>query len=281
MKLSDRAPGETTPLEGLREFDPRLVSFLVGEQPGTPVPAPPADPAAASNAQPAATARERWLPRGRHWPLLLIALPAAVSIWSGWVGLGGMCGFGIVHPLPGIMSGLQLDSAITLPVGVEAYGAYALGAWLSPATPAAARRFAKCSAIGSLVLGMLGQVAYHLLDAAGMKVAPVPVIVAVACMPVLTLGLAASLTHLLRAEAPAPDTADTGVPAPPAGLNGHAAAAARMFSQDITAGRFPGVRKIRREMSVGQPKAQQIREYLRRLTPGQLAAVRDSEASHD
>ena len=23
-------------------------------------------------------------------------------MWSGWVGLGGLCGFGIVHPLPGI-----------------------------------------------------------------------------------------------------------------------------------------------------------------------------------
>src|SRR5258708_5881399 len=43
-----------------------------------------------------------------------------------------MCGFGVVHPLPGILPGFQLDTAITLPVGVEAYGAYALGAWLAP-----------------------------------------------------------------------------------------------------------------------------------------------------
>ena len=59
----------------------------------------------------------------RRWPLFLIAAPAAVSIWSGWVGLGSMCGVGLVHPLPGIAAGFQLNTAITLPVGVEAYGA--------------------------------------------------------------------------------------------------------------------------------------------------------------
>ena len=55
-----------------------------------------------------------------------------MAVWSGWVGLGALYGFGIVHPLPGIVDGFQLNTAITLPVGVEAYGAYALGAWLTP-----------------------------------------------------------------------------------------------------------------------------------------------------
>ena len=87
------------------------------------------------------------LPR---WPLFLIAAPAAVAVWSGWVGLGGLCGFGVIHPLPGI-DALQLNTAITLPVGVEAYGAYALGAWLTPGTPERARTFARRSAIGALV----------------------------------------------------------------------------------------------------------------------------------
>jgi hypothetical protein len=38
----------------------------------------------------------------RRWPLFLIAAPAAVAVRSGWVGLGELCGFGIIHPLPGI-----------------------------------------------------------------------------------------------------------------------------------------------------------------------------------
>jgi len=68
----------------------------------------------------------------RRWPLFLIGAPAAVAVWSGWVGLGTLCGFGVIHPLPGIWDQLRLNTAITLPVGVEAYGAYALGAWLAP-----------------------------------------------------------------------------------------------------------------------------------------------------
>ena len=124
-----------------------------------------------------------------------------MAVWSGWVGLGGMCGFGVVHPLPGIWDGLQLDTAITLPVGVEAYGAYALGAWLTPGTPERARSFARRSAIGALALGMLGQVVYHLLAAAGAARAPWPVVVLVSCLPVVTLGFGAALTHLLRGRA--------------------------------------------------------------------------------
>ena len=61
-----------------------------------------------------------------RWPLYVIASPAAVAVWSGWVGLGTLCGFGMVHPLPGIAHGFQINTVITLPVGVEAYGAYAL-----------------------------------------------------------------------------------------------------------------------------------------------------------
>src|ERR1035437_7820947 len=98
--------------------------------------------------------------RMRKLPVLLIAAPAAVAIWSGWIGLGQKCGFGLVHPLPGIWPSLKLDTSITLPVGVEAYGATALGAWLRESgVPDSARQFAKRSAIGSLALGMLGQVA--------------------------------------------------------------------------------------------------------------------------
>jgi hypothetical protein len=52
---------------------------------------------------------------------------------------------------------VRLDTAITLPVCVEAYGAYALGAWLTLTPAGPARTFAKRSAIGSLLLGMLGQ----------------------------------------------------------------------------------------------------------------------------
>lgn len=133
------------------------------------------------------------------WPVLLLALPAFVAIWSGWVSLGELSGFGIVHPLPGIADHLTINTAITLPIGVETYAAYALWVWLSGRAPLLARRFARASAIGSLVFGAAGQVAYHLMAAAGMTSAPWQITAAVACLPVAVLGMGAALAHLLHA----------------------------------------------------------------------------------
>jgi hypothetical protein len=137
----------------------------------------------------------------RRWPLLLIAAPASVAVWSGWVGLGLLCGFGVIHPLPGIWDGLRVNTDITLPVGVESYGAFALYAWLAPGSGPRTRKFACRSAIGAFALGCTGQVAYHLLAAAHAVRAPSLVVVVVACLPVVTLFLAAALLHLMHAEA--------------------------------------------------------------------------------
>jgi hypothetical protein len=130
--------------------------------------------------------------------LVLLALPAFVAIWSGWVGLGMLTGFGPVHLLPGVADGFVVNSAITLPIGVEAYAAFALRVWLSESGTLRARRFAKRSTIGSLVLGAAGQVAYHLMSAAGVTKAPALVTVLVSCLPVVVLGCAAGLAHLIR-----------------------------------------------------------------------------------
>ena len=92
-----------------------------------PVPARTAGPAAADRSA-AGTRPDRAI---RAWPLLVLAAPAAAEVWSGWVGIAQKTGFGLVSPLPGIWPALHLDTAITLPVGVEAYAAYALRAWLA------------------------------------------------------------------------------------------------------------------------------------------------------
>jgi hypothetical protein len=233
----------------------------------------------------------------RRWPLFFIASPAAVAIWSGWVGLGELCGFGLVQPLPGIVA-WHLNTAITLPVGVEAYGAFALGAWLHGGTPARARTFARRSAIGALVLGMLGQIIFHLLTAAGRTRAPWPVVVLVACLPVVTLGFGAALTHLLRAlpdgdrpgpgedaALPEPSPAAPDRPEPDApvdklldwlstgdsdevGLPELHRQASTEFAADLLAGRTPGIEAIKTRLHVGQDKATEVRAYLRSLVPG-------------
>lgn len=224
----------------------------------------------------------------RRWPLLLIASPAAVAVWSGWVGLGSLCGFGVVHPLPGIWDGLRLNTAITLPVGVESYGAYALGAWLTPDVPETARRFARRSAVGALALGMIGQVVYHLLAAANATRAPWPVVVLVSCLPVVTLGFGAALAHLLRVH---PESALEDVPeialageygtapgvpdddatrTPPARALSPSAshrctpnrAPEVVFAEELSAGSVPGIREIKRRCKVGQDRAKTIRDQL-------------------
>lgn len=239
------------------------------------------------------TAR-KGLPR---WPLVLIASPAAVAVWSGWVGLGELCGFGVIHPLPGIADGFRLNTAITLPIGVEAYGAYALGAWLAPGgVRERARRFARRSAIGALALGMAGQVIYHLLAATHASRAPWPVVILVSCLPVVTLGFGTALTHLLR---PAPEASPRSAPSGPGAgapgvhpesapaLNGQvhpaprSAPAARTrtrvtapgeeaaevhYAAELAAGRVPSARQIKAELHVGQDRARQLREHLETLT---------------
>ena len=154
----------------------------------------------------------------RSWPLMVLAVPAAAEVWAGWVGIARLTGFGMVSPLPGIWPSLHLDTSVTLPVGVEAYAAYALRAWLAgeDAVSPRARRFARWSALLSLALGMAGQVTYHLLAGAGVTRAPWAITTIVSCLPVLVLAMGTTLAHLLRDDALAAQAArGPGVPDPP------------------------------------------------------------------
>jgi hypothetical protein len=139
----------------------------------------------------------------RSWPLLVLAVPAAAEVWSGWVGIARLTGFGMVAPLPGIWPSLHLDTSVTLPVGVEAYAAYALRAWLAgeDAVSPRTRRFAKWSALVSLALGMAGRVTCHLLAGAGTTRAPWAITTIVSCLPVLVLAMGTALAHLLHHDA--------------------------------------------------------------------------------
>jgi len=126
---------------------------------------------------------------------------------------------------PRSWDGFTLDTAITLPIGVETYAAYALHVWLSRTAGDRAARFARWSALGSLALGAGGQVTYHLMIAAGMVRAPWPITALVACLPVAVLGMGAALAHLV-AETP---------PATPAGTESTAAGEAAVSAPQASA----------------------------------------------
>jgi hypothetical protein len=236
----------------------------------------------------------------RRWPVAVISLPAAVATWSGWVGLGEMTGFGKVKLLPGIWDSLQINTAVTLPIGVEAYAAYALSAALTSApVTGPTRRFAWISAVCALSLGMGAQVAYHLLQNAHRTAAPWQITTAVSCLPVLVLGLGAVLAHMLHRdrtaaaaaeaapvvdEAPAPSwvfwpqfvPAETGkqpteiapepdVPEIEAGVPDVPEPyleAAQVFAEDLERGHVPSIRAVKRELRVGQDRAKEVREHL-------------------
>ena len=184
--------------------------------PGSPGPGPAAVPDAVPAADRPGMVRDR-AKTMRSWPLLVLAVPAAAEVWSGWVGIAQKTGFGMVSLLPGIWSSLHLDTAVTLPVGVECYAAYALRAWLDTghAISDRTRRFARRSAVFSFALGMAGQVAFHLMDQDKISTAPWAITTLVSCLPVLVLGMGTALAHMLREDAAAAaDPARTDAPGP-------------------------------------------------------------------
>ncbi len=233
------------------------------DRPGATADLGPGGPPAARTTGPAGGDRSAAVSSGartvRSWPLLVLAAPAAAEVWTGWVGIAQKTGFGLVSPLPGILPSLHLDTSITLPVGVEAYAAYALRAWLADGQSISGRtrRFAKWSAICSFALGMAGQVAYHLLAQAGTARAPWPVTTIVSCLPVLVLAMGTTLAHMLRTDAhPAADGPDNTGTAGPATARSPARSAEDQAvpAQDQSAGqRTSGSRSPARTRTV--PKA--------------------------
>ncbi|MGP0027915.1 MAG: DUF2637 domain-containing protein [Streptosporangiaceae bacterium] len=75
------------------------------------------------------------------------------------------------------------------------------------------------------------------------------------------------------ADVPGPEP----VPGPGYGLNGHGADAERVFAAELAAGDVPGIRRIRAELHVGQPRAREIQAHLERLTPAarSIRRIRD------
>ncbi|MFG1839122.1 ABC transporter permease [Micromonospora sp. NPDC049175] len=138
------------------------------------------------------------------WPVWLLMLPAFVAVWAGWVELGKLTGFGPVDLLPGFTRDggplVTIDTAITLPIGMETYAAYALYVWLSGRTSGKTRKFAMTSALIALSLGAGAQITYHLI-ATPTTGAPWQITTVVACLPVVVLGIGAALGHLVREDA--------------------------------------------------------------------------------
>jgi uncharacterized protein DUF2637 len=108
----------------------------------------------------------------------------------------------------------------------------------------------------ALWLGVGGTIAAN--GAYGWPYGPVGVVLST--WPGAAFVIAVELVMLLvrRARGTVPGT----VPEPSAGLNGHGHQAAELFAAELASGKVPGIRKIRKEMHLGQPRAQEVRAYL-------------------
>jgi len=190
------------------ELEPQQEEPEPEKAPETDSPEPEAEPKQEDQAEeseaekPAEAAADETDERVVIWPLYLLLLSALVAIWSGWVGLGELAGFGTVNLLPGIGDGLTVNTVITLPIGMEAYAGYALYVWLSGKAAKEALSFAKWSAFAALATGAFGQVAYHLLSAAGVTEAPWWITSFVSTIPVAVVGMAAGLAHIANKGKP-------------------------------------------------------------------------------
>lgn len=121
------------------------------------------------------------------------------------------------------------------------------------------RQRAHWLAYSALGLGIGATLAVNL--AAGLAFGVVGALVAAWPAPALVISYELVMLVIRGSVRAAPAT-DTPVPDPPAPLNGHGHRAAEVFAADLARSEVPGVRRIRQEPRIGQPKAQQVREYL-------------------
>jgi hypothetical protein len=141
----------------------------------------------------------------------------------------------------------------------------------SGVTLAALRRQTDRAAWVYLAIGFAASVCANILqvDTAALAwtryaVAATPPIAAMLALAALLRQVYRSAEHRTTPE----PAAEIPVPEVPSALNGHAEKAAEIFREDLAAGKVPGVRRIRAGLGVGQPRAQEVREYLSGLANG-------------
>jgi len=132
----------------------------------------------------------------------------------------------------------------------------------------AARRGVDRPALAYVALGLGIAATLAANIAAGLHFGPVGAIVAAWPAPALVISYELLMLVIRTSVGPIPDA-----PHPDALGNGHAAPegggeAARLFAADLASGAVPSIRRIRREMHIGQPRAQEVRAYLAALVPG-------------
>ncbi len=162
--------------------------------------------------------------------------------------------------------GLHSGWAVPWPVQLDTFiavGELALFVAMADRWPGRSRAFAwtvVIAGLGASVAGNVGHIAGH--DLASKMTAAVPPLAAAAA---LTVGLGVLKRVVAAPGGSAVKPPETGSSALPV-LNGHAHQAAELFAAELAEGKVPAIRRIRSEMHVRQPRAQQVRDYLAQIT---------------
>lgn len=127
-----------------------------------------------------------------------VGLATVAMSWTAWTGLAEMCGHTQTLDL-GLFT-FHLSWLTALMVDMYALRAFRSwlrsGSWVSTET----RRFAKWSTIAAIVVGVLGNIAYYVMEASGTKTAPLWVTIPVSSLAPLALGALGHLRALERRD---------------------------------------------------------------------------------
>lgn len=141
--------------------------------------------------------------RDHLWVIGIIAGSAAVEVLVSWLGLGSVAGF----PHLDLFGLASIPTSWTLAVGLEAYAGYGLWVWLAGAPGPRSRSFAMWSSIAAITLSLIAQAAYHVMLDSGSRHVPAWLAAFAGVLPVVVLGLAAFLAHLMHADRAAAEAA--------------------------------------------------------------------------
>lgn len=186
------------------------------------------------------------------------------------------------------IAGWSREVSPALPLIIDVLAAVSTRAWLSSSAPATAKAFARRTALFSILLSMLGNVAFHLLSVGWLR-PTVVLVIAVAMVPPVGLAATAHLVAVLRAEpaeqtdASMPEVPERVIPSilgpadevPPV-LEPSEARPARNGADDLLFpearrlhervlaehGRAAGIARLASELHVGRARAARLRDAL-------------------
>lgn len=127
-----------------------------------------------------------------------VGLGAAILSWAAWTGLAQKCGWTESLDLGFVTLRISWLAAII----VDVYALRAFRVWqrAAPWVSDSSREYAKWSTYISVLIGILGNVAYHVIVSEGIKTAPMWVVIPVSSLPPIMLGAIGHLNAIERRD---------------------------------------------------------------------------------